>query len=72
MIVEHTAVLEFACTRCPRWGRYRVSGLIARYGAGCSDFIERVSADCPRRQGSFVSIYELCGAHCPTLVGLFR
>ncbi|PJK29895.1 hypothetical protein CVT23_08965 [Minwuia thermotolerans] len=46
-------LIQVRCTRCGRSGRYRVSGLIKRYGAGAMvpDVLRAVSdeSDCPRR-----------------------
>jgi len=43
------AVLEVSCHVCPRRGRYRVTRLIDRHGAGKSltDLKDILSADCP-------------------------
>jgi hypothetical protein len=54
--------LEIACTKCPRRGRYRIAGLVAKHGAQMElpYLREFLSADCARNQ--HISIYERCGA----------
>jgi hypothetical protein len=71
-VAERTATLTVACTRCDRAGRYRLETLIARYGGsfGIPLLLGEMSADCPKRQS--VSVYDLCGIHCPDLPSLFR
>ena len=62
--------MEINCRKCPRAGRYRVQTLIDRYGRACEDWIEQISADCPKR-GETRDYYNRCGANCPTLVDVF-
>jgi hypothetical protein len=67
--------LEFDCRRCPRYGRYAVSRLAERFGAGVPLTLirEALSADCPRPKAAThqaCEITELCGIRCPTLVGV--
>jgi hypothetical protein len=62
--------LDVACAKCERRGRYRVGGLIARYGAqmGLPHLKEILSADCPR--AGHISPYERCGVHYPGLAAV--
>jgi hypothetical protein len=55
-------VLELRCEKCDRYGRFRVAGLIERYGRdmGLPELRGILSADCPSRQS--VSIYDQCQA----------
>ena len=59
-------VLEVACHGCPRRGRYRVTRLIDRHGAGKAlpELRDILAADCPKRRGSF---FNQCGAYFPGL-----
>jgi hypothetical protein len=67
-VAERTAVLVIACNRCERAGRYPMATLIARHEY---DFtvpellLRRLSDDCTKRAS--ISIYNLCGVHCPEL-----
>ena len=47
-------VLEVACHSCPRRGRYRVTRLIDKYGAGKAlpELHDILAGDCPKRSGS--------------------
>ncbi len=67
-LTEHLAI---ACNRCGRAGRYRLDRLIWRHGANFAvpALLRLLSADCPKRES--VSVYDLCGIHCPELPGLF-
>ena len=64
------SMVEIKCRTCPRAGRYRVRTLIERYGRGCEDWIDQLSADCPKRAVTR-DYYNRCQAHCPTLVDVF-
>ena len=70
-VAERTAVLNVACTRCERAGRYNLDTLIARHGAdfGIPELLRLLAADCPKRKS--ISAYDLCGVHCPDLPALF-
>jgi hypothetical protein len=70
-VILRTSVLAVACTQCERAGRYNVDTLIARHGPAFTIplLLRELSADCPKRQS--VSVYDLCGVHCPDLSGLF-
>jgi hypothetical protein len=59
--------LEVACYRCKRKGRYRLTRLIDRHGAGkrLPAFKDMLTADCPRRGGS--GFHDQCGAYFPML-----
>ena len=58
-------MLEVACRRCPRKGRYRVTRLIDRHGAGIGlpHLKQIIASDCPKRVST--SIYNRCGAYFP-------
>jgi hypothetical protein len=63
------ALLDVRCTRCGRQGRLRLSRLIALYGrdARLPDVRHRLSADCPRHDGS---IHERCDVYFPELASM--
>jgi hypothetical protein len=44
-------VVRVTCRRCDRAGRYRLAGLVERFGpaAGLPDVLEALAADCPQR-----------------------
>ena len=69
-VAERTAVLNVACYRCERAGRYRLDTLIAQHGLdfGIPQVLRLLSADCPSAP---VSAYDLCGIHCPELPARF-
>ena len=66
----HVAMLEVACRKCDRRGRYRIAGLIERHSAAANlpDLRNVFAGDCPRINS--VSIYDRCGVHYPHLPGL--
>ena len=66
-----TDVLEIACRRCGRHGRYGTAGLVARHGAGIGvpNLRRILAADCSRWGAA--DIYDLCGVHFPQLPELF-
>lgn len=70
-IAARTSMLEVACSRCERRGRYRLDTLIARYGAEGSarDMLPDLKADCPRRNSA--SLMERCDVFFPGLAKLF-
>jgi hypothetical protein len=56
--------IEIVCDKCGRKGRYRVAGLIAKYGADKKlTYLRAEIADCPKAYttGS-QNIYDICGA----------
>jgi hypothetical protein len=69
-IAGQIAMLEVACAKCDRKGRYRLSRLIAEQGAdrGIPDWLETLRRSCPRHQGG--GVHDRCGAHCPQLLDL--
>ena len=74
---RRTPYAEFSCSDCPRRGRYAVGRLRAQHGdIDVRELMERLSADCPRRQVddyySMRTQYNRCGVCCPTLVELWR
>lgn len=68
---KHTAVLTVACTRCDRAGKYRLETIITRHREdfGVQDLLRLLSDDCPKRNS--VTVYDLCGIHCPQLPAFF-
>jgi hypothetical protein len=72
-VADRTAVLNIACSRCERAGRDSVETLITRHGHwfGIPALLALLSADCPKRQATAASAYDLCGVHCPDLPALF-
>jgi hypothetical protein len=71
-VAAHTGGLAVACSRCDRAGRYRLDTLIARHGPdfGIPELLRLLSDDCPKRKS--ISVYDLCGIHCPGLSAFFR
>lgn len=65
------AMLELACRRCERKGRYRLAGLIEKHGADTSipDWLYGIRLACPLH--STVSLYQQCMVHCPNLATVF-
>lgn len=59
-IAAPTLWLDFACSRCPRAGRYRSATLLARFGPDIEmhAVIDALAVDCPRAGAT--QIYELC------------
>ena len=70
-IAAKTAVLDVACARCPRRGRYRLDRLIEQFGAdaGVRTFVPYLIADCPR--ATLPVIHERCDVWFPCLLALF-
>jgi hypothetical protein len=70
-VAAKTDTLVVACTKCDRAGRYPLVTLIRRYGRAypIPHLLRELSADCPKRQS--VTVYDLCGIHCPDLPRLF-
>jgi hypothetical protein len=62
-------VLEVACYGCSRRGRYRVTRLIDRHGAGkgLPELRDMLAGDCPKRGSA--SFFNQCGAYFPGLRG---
>jgi hypothetical protein len=61
------AMLDVACRKCARHGRYKVAGLIAHHGADANlpDLREVLAADCPRMKSG--SLSDQCGVYYPRL-----
>lgn len=59
---QGVSVVWVACSRCDRKGRYRVTALIERFGAGCvlPDVGVGLSADCPKHQAL---LFERCSVY---------
>jgi hypothetical protein len=60
-------VVELACSKCDRNGRYRKASLVAIHGAeiGLPDLRARIAADCPKMRNPLGN--DLCGVHYPEL-----
>jgi hypothetical protein len=58
-------VLEVACDKCGRKGRYPVTRLIEQRGrdAKVVEFLAEITADCPKKQAGDLS--DQCAARCP-------
>lgn len=59
--------LEVAYYQCPRRGRYRLTRLIDRHGAGKGLPVlkDELTADCPKRW--VLGFHDQCGAYFPKL-----
>jgi hypothetical protein len=70
-IAGRTRMLQVACSRCDRHGRYRLDTLIARHGAdaGVRITVSELTADCPRRDSD--ALRERCDILFPDLLRLF-
>jgi hypothetical protein len=70
-VAKRTDVLNVACSRCDRAGRYILAVLIARHGAdfGIPTLLRQLAANCPKRKS--ISAYDLCGVDCRDLSALF-
>ena len=70
-VAERTAVLDVACGRCERRGRYDTARLVERHGAEMPmpELRGVLAGDCPRRASR--NIRELSHVHFPRLSGLF-
>ena len=66
-IAGRITVLDVACDRCERRGRFRVAKLIEQLGAdiGLPELRGVIAASCPRMTAA--SIHEGCGVHYPQL-----
>jgi len=60
-------VVELACLKCERQGRYRKASLVAIHGAtiGLPDLRTHIAADCPRMRNPLKN--DPCGVHYPAL-----
>ena len=60
-IANLVTMVEVRCTKCDRYGRYRISTLIERYGADFAgpELWEKLSADCVKHDAA-----EFEGATC--------
>ena len=66
-LVGKLDVLNVACDKCGRAGRYAVARLIeqrTRYGK-VIDWLAEITADCPKKQAGNMS--DQCAARCPDL-----
>lgn len=61
------AVLNLACSKCGRAGRYRLSHLLGERGpdAKVVDWLAEITADCPKKLTH--NMNDQCGARCPDL-----
>lgn len=66
-ISSHLTMLDVACRRCERKGRYNIARLIEKHGADMQmpEFRHVIAADCQRINST--NIYDLCGVHYPQL-----
>jgi hypothetical protein len=61
----NVVMLDVACHRCARRGRYRVTRLIDRYGAAMklTELKDMLSSDCPYHASE--SVLQRCGVYFP-------
>jgi hypothetical protein len=66
-IERRVAVLEIACRKCERYGRYRVGRLIKEHGREMTlpTLRDIIAGDCPRQRAA--SVYDQCGVYYPQL-----
>jgi len=66
-LVGKLTVLRIECEKCGRSGQYRLDRLILRCGidAKLFDWLDEITADCPRKQAR--NLNDQCGARCPDL-----
>ncbi len=64
-IAGKLAILEAACSKCDRSGRYRVARLIEQHGTdmGLPELRTIIAANCPRMISA--DPYDRCGVHFP-------
>ena len=64
-IAGRITMLEVACSRCERRGRYRVARLIEQHGAdrGLPELCTILAADCPRMIAA--EARDPCGVYFP-------
>jgi len=60
-------VVRVECSKCGRFGRYHLRRLIDQHGGNATiiDWLEQLTADCPRKRAASVS--DQCHARCPDL-----
>ncbi len=70
-VAARLSVLDVACNRCDRRGRLRIDRLLTEHGPDLPmpDLRRIIAADCPRMIAGHA--HDVCGAHFPSLVGLF-
>jgi len=70
-IATRASMLQVACSRCERRGRYRLDTLIARHGAdaGARVIVPELTADCPQRGSA--ALMGRCDMLFPELLKLF-
>jgi hypothetical protein len=68
-VAARFSVLDVACNRCERRGRYHIYRLVERRGAGLPipELRHVLAADCPRMIDG--KAHDVCGVHFPTLSG---
>jgi hypothetical protein len=66
-LIDKLDVLNVACKKCGRKGRYAVARLIEQRGrdAKVIDWRDEITADCPKKQAGNMS--DQCAAQCPDL-----
>ena len=68
MAAKGMTMLEVACRRCDRRGRFSIARLIAEHGRDDhGDLRALIAADCPKMQNPSPNIYAQCGLHFPEL-----
>jgi hypothetical protein len=65
-------MLNVACVKCGRGGRYRVKTLVREIGldGNIANWLSGLSADCPHRKAAALS--DRCDVRCPDLSNLAR
>ncbi len=68
MVARYVTMLDVGCRKCDRSGRYRVTGLIEKYGASAAlpDLRRIIAADCPK-MGRNIDVYDRCEVNFPGL-----
>jgi hypothetical protein len=63
---RHLAILDVACSKCERRGRYKVAELMKRHGADAKlpDLCDILAADCPRINSA---AHDGCSIYYPQL-----
>jgi hypothetical protein len=66
-LIGSLEVLYLHCEKCGRKGKYRIDRLVEKRGANAKliDWLDEVTADCPRKIKRNYS--DQCGARCPDL-----
>jgi hypothetical protein len=72
-ITARLRMLDVRCNCCERHGLVNTLRLLDIHGnVSMPELLERLSADCPRRQAiERRQLADVCGIHCPELSRLF-